>query len=159
MRELPARARGRKDRRMTSIISPSPATQLPPWITPTLPEAAPAPTDMVETPSGLLVPKAPGTATGPSGLIIVRNELSQVSAGAKLVVPSKPIEGDGALDAAKQAYAELAAKDGEAAASIMLGGQVEMATQVRNDEIRAQAVKAFLAGDAATAGTLLGQLH
>jgi hypothetical protein len=41
----------------------------------------------------------------------------------------------------------------------MLGGQVEMATQVRNDEIRAQAVKAFLAGDAATAGTLLGQLH
>jgi hypothetical protein len=137
---------------MTSIILPTPASQLPPTITPTLPP------DMVTTPSGLIVPKAP-TAPTSSGLIIVHNELSQVSAGAKLVVTDTPIEGDGALDAAKQAYAELAAKDGEPAASIMLGKQVEMATQVRNDEIREQAVKAFLAGDAKTAGELLGQLH
>jgi hypothetical protein len=126
-----------------SIISPTtPNTQLPPWITPTLPTS----------PSST-------TTTTPSGLIVVRDHLSQVTAGTKLVVPTSPISGDGALDAAKAAYAELAKESGAPAADILLGGQVDIATQVRNDEIRKQALDAFLAGDVATAGELLGGLH
>jgi hypothetical protein len=133
--------------RMTTLPS-SPVSQLPPWITPTLPETT-------TTPSGLIVPTTPASG----GLIVVRNELRTPQAAAKLVVTDTPIAGDGALDAAKQAYAELEQREGSEAAQIILGGQVELATRVRNDELREQAVKAFLAGDAKTAGELLGQLR
>ena len=130
---------------MTTLPT-SPAAQLPPWITPTLPETT-------TTPSGLIVP------SHPSGLIVVRTPLATPHKATELVVAAKPIAGDGALDAAKQAYAELAKREGNEAAEIILGDQVALATQVRNDEIREQAVKAFLAGDAKSAGELLSQLH
>lgn len=134
---------------MTTLPT-SPASQLPPWIVPTLPETE-------TTPSGLIVPKQAPTTSG--GLVIVRDELSQVRVGSKLVVPTAPVTGDGALDAAKQAYAELASRQGEAAAQIVHGGAVALATQVRNDEIRAEAVAAFLAGDLARWTELLASLH
>lgn len=128
---------------------------------------SPITTPLITTPSGLLVPApaAPPAGTGtvqettPSGIIIVRNQLSPVSVGSALVVATKPITGDGALQAAKAAHAELAAAQGGPAADIVLGKQVEMATQVRNDEIRAQAVAAMLAGDLAAAAALLAGTH
>lgn len=130
---------------MTTLPT-SPASQLPPWITPTLPETK-------TLPSGLIVPARP------SGLVVVRTPFATPHRATELVVASKPIAGDGALDAAKQAYAELASREGDVAAGIILGDEVALATQVRNDEIREQAVKAFLAGDAKTAAELLGRLH
>jgi hypothetical protein len=120
-------------------------TQLPPWITPTLPPAA--------------TPTQPGTTTEtlPSGLIVVRNELSQVSAGSKLVIPSGPLTGNGPVDAAKAALAELAEKSGPEAAEIMLGSQVQLAQRVRTDEINRQAIEALLAGNAALAAEIMSQ--
>lgn len=109
---------------------------LPPWITPTLPDA---------------------TTTTPSGLIVVRNELSQVSTGAKLVVVTSPLEGNAAVDAAKTAHAELAAKHGTAAADVVYAEQMQLAQGIRNDEIRAQAVAALLAGDLKGAAQLITQ--
>jgi hypothetical protein len=119
-------------------------TQLPPSITPTLPPAA--------TPS----PDAT-TETLPSGLIVVRNQLSQVSAGSKLVIPSGPLTGNAPVDAAKAALAELAAKSGPEAAEILLGSQVELAQTVRRDEINRQAIEALLAGNAALAAQIMSQ--
>ncbi len=143
------------------------ATTLPPHPTPTLPDAT-------TTPSGLIVPgsSAPAhtlpphitptlpessTTTTPSGLIVVRNELSQVSKGAKLVVVTTPLEGNAAVDAAKAAHAELAAKHGSAAADLVHADQMQLAQGIRNDEIRAQAVAALLAGDLAGAAKLISQ--
>lgn len=139
----------------TSLTLPT-TGQLPPHLTPTLP-----PTET--TPSGLLVPvgSAPDqgtTTTTPSGLIVVRNPLSPVTVGSKLVVATEPLEGSAALDAAKSAHAELAASQGTPAADIVFGGQLELAQRIRNDELREQAIAALLAGDLATATKLIGQL-
>jgi hypothetical protein len=133
------------------------SSTLAPTITPTLP-----PTTTL--PSGLLVPApatgpapAPATTqtTTPSGLIIVRNELTPVSRGSKLVIADGPLIGNAAVDAAKAAHAELAASQGTAAADIMHSPQIELAQQIRNDELRQQAVAALLAGDVATAVELI----
>ncbi len=145
-------------------------SQLPPWITPTLPEST-------TTPSGLIVPgsstpTAPtstlppyitptlpetSTTTTPSGLIVVHHELSQVSKGAQLVVVTTPLEGNAAVDAAKAAHAELASKQGTVAADVLYGDQMALVQGIRNDEIRAQAVAALLAGDLAGAAKLISQ--
>lgn len=95
--------------------------------------------------------------TTPSGLVVVRNRLSPVAAGTQLVVPTSPISGDGALHAAKAAHAELSASSGAAAADIVLGRQVELVQRVRNDEIRKQAIAAFIAGDVDGAAQLIAQ--
>jgi hypothetical protein len=135
------------------------STTLPPTITPTLPPTT-------TTPSGLLVPApaagpapAPSTTqtTTPSGLIIVRNELTPVTRGSKLIVVDTPLTGNAAVDAAKAAHAELAASQGTAAADILHGAQIQLAQGIRNDELRQQAVAALLAGDYATAVKLISQ--
>lgn len=130
---------------------------LPPHITPTLPQP-------VTTPSGLIIPgsaaqPAPSTtqATTPSGLIIVRNELTPVSTGSQLVIADGPLTGNAPVQAAKAAHAELAAARGTEAADIMYGATIELAQGIRNDELRAQAVAALLAGDLAAAVELIAQ--
>jgi hypothetical protein len=138
------------------------ASQLPPHIIPTLPPGA------TTTPSGLIVPSgptgpapapAPSTTqtTTPSGLVIVRNELTPVTRGSKLVVATGPLTGNAAVDAAKAAHAELAASQGSAVADIVHGRQLELAQGIRNDEIRRQAIAALLAGDLATAARIISQ--
>lgn len=134
------------------------STTLPPHVTPTLPMADLPPTQT--TPGGLLVPVGsvpPGSTTTPSGLIVVRNPLSPVTLGSKLVVATGPLEGSAALDAAKSAHAELAASNGAPAADILVGAQLELAQQVRNEELREQAIAALLAGDLAGAAKLIEQ--
>ncbi len=104
-------------------------------------------------------PSAPGTttSTSPSGLIVVRNDLTPVSKGTKLVVSDQPLTGDMALQAAKDAHAEIATSDGQPVADIMLGSQLEMVQGIRNDELRREAVEALLAGDAAKAAEILSR--
>ena len=140
-------------------VAPMIRTELPPTITPTLPNAT-------TTPSGLIVPGSaapdapqPGTTTTttPGGLIVVRNELSPVTKGAELVVSDQPLTGDMALDAAKAAHAELAARDGAPVADIMLGAQLEMVQDIRNDELRHEAIEALLAGDLGRAAELMSR--
>lgn len=128
----------------TSPIAPVPAAPTSPT-TPPAPAPAPAP--------------APGTTTTvtPSGLVVVHNGLTTVSAGSQLVIPSGPLTGDAALEAAKAAYAELAGRVGTPAADIVQGGQVSLAQQVRNDELREQAIAALLAGDVDRAAELISQ--
>ena len=131
-------------------------SQLPPWITPTLPQAAAQPSSTLPPHITPTLPETSETTT-PSGLVVVRNELSQVSKGAKLVVVTTPLEGDAAVDAAKAAHAELAAQHGTAAADVLHGEQMALAQGIRNEEIRAQAVAALLAGDLAGAAKLISQ--
>lgn len=109
-------------------------SQLPPHVVPTLPNAT-------QRPSGLIVPGG----------------LTPVTGDSKLVVVTQPLDGSGALDAAKAAHAELAASQGSAAADIVHGAQLELVQGIRNDELRAQAVAAILAGDVATAAKLISQ--
>lgn len=137
-------------------------TQLPPTITPTLPDAT-------TTPSGLIVPgsaaPAPAPAPAPSttetttksGLVIVRNQLTPVTKGSQLVVVDKPLTGNDAVEAAKAAHAELTAAQGREAADILHGPTIELAQGIRNDELRAQAVAAILAGDLTKAAELIAQ--
>lgn len=117
---------------------------------------------MTTTPGGLFVPAPPSAGapveTTPSGLVVVRDRLSPVAAGAELVVPTSPISGDGALDAAKAAHAELSASSGAPAAEIVLGPELQIAQRVRNDEIRQQAIAAFLAGDLDAAAALMSRV-
>lgn len=131
-------------------------SQLPPWITHTLPQSSTEPSDTLPPWITPTLPETSETTTA-SGLVVVRNELSQVSKGAKLVVVTTPLEGNAAVDAAKAAHAELAAKQGVAAADVLYGEQMALAQGVRNDEIRAQAVAALLAGDLAGAAELIPQ--
>ncbi|MCB0878310.1 MAG: hypothetical protein KDC46_04940 [Thermoleophilia bacterium] len=135
-------------------------TELPPTITATLPDASAAPTlpNATTTPSGLIVPGSATTqTTTPSGLIVVRNELSQVSKGSELVLSDKPLDGDGAVEAVKAAYAELAARSGDEAARIVYGDTLEMVQGIRSDELRHQAIEALLAGDLSRAAELISQ--
>jgi hypothetical protein len=132
------------------------SSQLPPWITPTLPEATTLPSSTLPPHITPTLPET-STTTTPSGLIVVRNELSQVSTGAKLVVVTSPLEGNAAVDAAKAAHAELAAAHGAVAADVVYAEQLQLAQGIRNDELRAQAVAALLAGDVAGAAKLITQ--
>lgn len=59
-------------------------SQLPPWITPTLPEAAIAPTNTLPPNIVPTLPETPETTTS-SGCIVVRDEFSQAATGAQLV--------------------------------------------------------------------------
>jgi hypothetical protein len=133
------------------------ATSLPPHITPTLPPTT-------TTPGGLHVPTgatpatpATRTETTPSGLIVVRHQLTSVAKGAQLIVATKPLGGNAALDAAKSAHAQLAASQGTAVADIVHGGELQLAQGIRNDELRREAVEAIIAGDLARAAELLAQ--
>ena len=133
---------------------------LPPWIVPTLPTATPAaqlPPYIAPTLPPDVQPIGSTTETTQSGLVVVRTPLTQVSRGQQLIVPSAPLAGNGAVDAAKAAYAEVAAAHGTEAADVLLRDAVELTQRVRNDELRAQAIAALLAGDAATAAKLISQ--
>lgn len=136
---------------------------LPPWIVPTLPTAAPAapaaqlPPSITPTLPPTAQPAGTTTETTPSGLVVVRNRLTEVSQGQQLVVPSAPLTGNGAVEAAKAAYAEVAAAHGSEAADVLLRDAVELTQRVRNDELRAQAIAALLAGDVETAAKLISQ--
>lgn len=136
------------------VTAPTPITQpAPAPAAPTLPNAT-------TRPSGLIVPgTASGTTstTAPSGLIIVRNQLSPVTRGSQLIVVTKPLTGNDAVDAAKAAHAELGASHGAAAADVLYGPTIAAAQQIRNGELRAQAIAAILAGDLARAAELIGQ--
>lgn len=104
-------------------------------------------------------PQDPGMTheTTKSGLVIVKKHLSPVTKGSQLVIVKDPLTSNSAVDAAKDAYKELAASQGTAAADILAGEQMKLAQQIQNKELRTQAVEALLAGDFARAFELMAQ--
>lgn len=137
----------------------SPVSELPPGIIPTLPSYANS-SSTVNSSSKLILPGQPlppGSERTDSGLIVVRNRLSQVATGSKLIIATSPLTNDTALDAAKAAHAELTATHGAAAADLMYGAKIALAQRVRSDELQRQAVAALMAGDLTRAVELIQQ--
>lgn len=95
--------------------------------------------------------------TSPSGLVVVHNQLTPVRNGAGLIVATGPLAGAAALDAARAGYAELTAAHGAPVADIVLQHEVQVAEQVRADEVHDQLIAAIRAGNLAGAVDLAAQ--
>ncbi len=119
------------------------------------------PPNFTTSPGGILIPAGPApqdpTTTTPSGLIVVERPFTPVTVGSQLVIADQPLSPSGALDAAKAAYAELKATHGVAAAGLAMGDRLELVQDIRNTELRGQAVQALRDGNFELATQLIAQ--